>query len=368
MARKLLRSEIWADGLRDLYAGFGYTPYRMEKFEPYDFYVRNKDFLSSEAILTFTDVNGQLMALKPDITLSIVRASRPDRPGTVQRFSYDESVYRAGPARSFRELRQIGIECIGDLDDLSVLEVLLLAVQSLWVISPDSQLDVSHIGVIEALLDAAGLNDDGRIEAYRCLSAKNAHELASVCRRCGCDQYSGMLQTMLALSGPVRQTLPELERLLSAVPRSPELQGATRILRALADSDAGDHIRIDFSVSADPRYYQGFAFKGFIRNVPERVLSGGEYGRLMQRMGRASGAAGFAVYLDALAPLDYEQDASRADLLVLYNPTDDPFRVFRTVRRLAASGYSVSAQRSVPEHRSFGKIIALNEAEAMADA
>ena len=57
--------------LRSLYRGYGYLPFKMSKFEEYDLYVRNKDFLVSDRIITFTDVGGKLLALKPDVTLSI---------------------------------------------------------------------------------------------------------------------------------------------------------------------------------------------------------------------------------------------------------------------------------------------------------
>ena len=59
--------------LRTLYSRAGYTSYRMRKFEDYDLYSRNKDFLLSDRVITFTDTNGKLKALKPDVTLSIVR-------------------------------------------------------------------------------------------------------------------------------------------------------------------------------------------------------------------------------------------------------------------------------------------------------
>ena len=61
--------------LRSLYKSFGYSKYKMSKFEEYDFYVRNKDFLVSDNIITFTDTDCRLMALKPDVTLSIIKNS-----------------------------------------------------------------------------------------------------------------------------------------------------------------------------------------------------------------------------------------------------------------------------------------------------
>ena len=59
--------------LRSLYEQNGYRRYKMSKFEEYDLYANNKDILESEGIITFTDTNGKLMALKPDVTLSVIR-------------------------------------------------------------------------------------------------------------------------------------------------------------------------------------------------------------------------------------------------------------------------------------------------------
>ena len=120
--------------LRSLYDGYGYTQYKMSKFEEYDLYARNKDFLISDGVITFTDTNGKLMALKPDVTLSIVKNSR-DAVG-VQKLYYNENVYRISRgSQSFREIMQVGLECLGDIDDYCLTEVLFLAARSLpiWV-------------------------------------------------------------------------------------------------------------------------------------------------------------------------------------------------------------------------------------------
>ena len=72
----LKREERVLFQLRSLYQSYGYRPYKMSKFEEYDLYVRNKDFLVSDGIITFTDTDGRLMALKPDVTLSIIKNTR----------------------------------------------------------------------------------------------------------------------------------------------------------------------------------------------------------------------------------------------------------------------------------------------------
>ena len=82
---KMLRSEeIAALKLRELYELHGYSFYRMKRFEEYDFYANKKDFLTSKSILTFTDLNGKLMALRPDVTLSIIKGIK--NSSDVQKF------------------------------------------------------------------------------------------------------------------------------------------------------------------------------------------------------------------------------------------------------------------------------------------
>ena len=88
----LTRTERRIFALRTLYSSYGYKPYRMRKFEEYDLYSRNKDFLLSDRVITFTDTTGRLMALTPDVTLSIV-SNLDDRPYELQRLYYDENVY-----------------------------------------------------------------------------------------------------------------------------------------------------------------------------------------------------------------------------------------------------------------------------------
>ena len=54
----LKRDESAVYRLRELYETYGYTRYKMSKFEEYDLYVRNKSFLVSDHVITFTDTAG----------------------------------------------------------------------------------------------------------------------------------------------------------------------------------------------------------------------------------------------------------------------------------------------------------------------
>ena len=57
--------------LRSLYQKYGYKQYKMSKFEEYDLYAKNKDFLVSDSVITFTDFGGKLMALTGQLTAEL---------------------------------------------------------------------------------------------------------------------------------------------------------------------------------------------------------------------------------------------------------------------------------------------------------
>ena len=290
--------------LRALYRENGYSQFKMRKFEEYDLYARNKDFLISDNIITFTDTNGRLMALKPDVTLSIIKNTK-DMSG-VQKLYYTENVYRVSETtHAFQEIMQIGLECIGDVGRACILEVLTLAGESLKRMSDNFELDVSDLGILSELLDACGASYEGRKNILRCISEKNLHELADACASDGIStEKAELLKALASLRGRPAEVLPALERLLGGVIAEESLSGFRAIACELEERFGSGRVNIDFSVTDDMNYYNGIVFKGYLSDVPSRVLSGGQYDKLMKKMGRSSGAIGFAVYLDTLERLE----------------------------------------------------------------
>lgn len=342
--------------LRELYGRYGYTPYKMNKFEEYDLYVRNKDFLISDSVITFTDTNGRLLALKPDVTLSIVKNGR-DGVG-VQRVYYNENVYRVSESsHAFREIMQAGLECVGEVDEYCLYEVLMLAAESLQSISPDWVLDISHLGVLETAMAGWQVTDAVRQDLLRCVGEKNLHELQAICRQQGVDP--SILGRLMAVYGAPDRVLPTLRELLGDCPALMQLE---TVLHPFVGTPLLSHLRIDFSVVSDTNYYNGFVFKGFINGVPDSVLSGGQYDKLMRKLGRRSGAIGFAVYLDLLERLEDGDGFYDADAVLLYDDPD-PLRVREAVAVLTAQGCRVTALRSLPEKLRYRQLWELRNGE-----
>ncbi len=332
-----------AFGLRELYRSYGYLPFKMSKFEEYDLYVRNKDFLVSDNVITFTDTNGRLMALKPDVTLSIIKNGK-DLPGTVEKVYYNENVYRISKGtHAYKEIMQAGLECIGDVNTYQILEVLTLAAKSLKQISDDSVLDLSHLGIVSEVLENAGLSDEGKKEILNFLGEKNLHGAMEICKQEGvCEASATAIKTLITTYGTPETVFPALK----TIGVSEEAIAQLETLVGTMKSNGIDSVRIDFSVINDMRYYNGIVFRGFVKGIPTGILSGGQYDKMMKKLGRKSHAIGFAVYLDLLERLEDTEEYD-VDTVLLYDESDTPEQIATAVERLSEQG-SVTALRNKP--------------------
>lgn len=331
----LQSSERTALALRKLYADSGYRYYRMSKFEEYDFYAMNKDFLVSDSVLTFTDVNGKLMALKPDVTLSIIKGSR-DETG-VQKVFYSENVYRPSPEDCFREIRQTGVECYGDVGIAETAEVITLAVKSLGMMNEDCVVDISSLAVAEAVFAACGFSADDKRAMYEAVEQKNKAKAAELFAAQGVMQeVADEAMRLLWVSAPLPQAIAVIESSPLCVGEA--AREFLAVLSLLAERAEAAKMRVDFSVVGDVNYYNGIVFKGFLRGIPTSVLSGGRYDLLMRKFKRNASAIGFAVYTDLASETVRETGV----------PSDDWLNVALPKGRLGEKVYAMFDRAGYP--------------------
>lgn len=351
--------------LRSLYSKYGYKQYKMRKFEEYDLYVRNKDFLISDSVITFTDTNGKLMALKPDVTLSIVKNTK-DSDGSVQKVYYDENVYRVSKGtHSYKEIKQAGLECIGDVDTYCVCEVLSLAVKSLMTISENCVVDVSDLAILFALYDYIGLSYETRTRMTSLISDKNTHEMKRLCEDMSVSAEStALLEKLISYNGTPDEILPRLKAMAERIGAQAEFSEFESVVSSL-DEELQSKLRIDFSVVSDINYYNGIVFKGFIDKIPDSVLSGGRYDSLMQSMSRKSKAIGFAVYIDMLERFNIKEREFDYAAVLLYSENDSISTVKNAAQRLINEYGCVFTAKKLPEKATYGKLFELQNGEVI---
>ena len=359
LEKVLRRDEEAIFRLRELYRKYGYRQYKVSKFEEYDLYVHNKSFLVSDSVLTFTDTNGKLMALKPDVTLSIIKNSKDEEPA-LQKLYYNENVYRvSGAYGGFKEIMQAGLECIGAIDLYAMGEVLMLAAKSLASISDRWILDVSHLGFLSAVLDAMTDSADTKAALLRCIGEKNTHALESLCAEAGISEADRARVLALArLHSPLAEGLEALRPLAVGDGAAAALAELEQLAAAMEAYGVKDRMMLDFSIVNDMRYYNGIIFQGFVDGIPTGILSGGRYDNLMKKMGKRNQAVGFAVYLDQLERLQPAQQYD-VDALLLYGDDADPMQVLQAVKLLGDTGKTVRAERNRSDAIAYRQLLRL---------
>ncbi|MCD7728921.1 MAG: ATP phosphoribosyltransferase regulatory subunit [Clostridia bacterium] len=340
--------------LKNLYESFGYSRYKMRKFEEYSLYADNKNFLKSRDIITFSDRSGRLLALKPDVTLSIVKNN--SLKGGCQKLYYRESVYRPDSNAQFKEISQIGLEYLGEVDGYAQLEVLSLAAQSLNAVGGGYVLDLSHMGVIEGIMEECHLSQCPPAVA-ECIKAKNLHDITEVCRRENLpEDVTKRLCALLGTKGGYKEQFASLKELFKnpkCLAAADELES---LIAGLGQDGLAEVFRVDFSVINDASYYNGVVFQGYLEKFPRMVLSGGRYDNLVKKFNEKAGGMGFALYPDELSFYYRKQPEYDADILLLYGEKDSPAKVLRRAEELTGKGYSVRVAKTFPAGMKFASV------------
>ena len=335
--------------LRGLYEKYGYKKYKIGKFEEYSLYATNRGFLIGDKVLTFTDLDGRLLAMKPDVTLSVINNTAATKENS-EKLYYIENVYRENRENHcFKEINQMGLEYMGHINKHSILEVMTLAAKSLKTIDPDYLLEISHMHYTLDLLEALELEEGAYLEILNNIRRKNMTGIAQAAERAGLDEkQTELLRQIPFLYGEMGATIKKAKALAiddSMVRDVEELQEYCSALKSLGYAK---NIQLDLSMVNDIDYYNGIIFRGYIRNLPGCVLAGGQYDKAMQLLGKDAGAVGFAIYLDELTKGKPQTSRYDVDALLLYSEDISPVEVIRAAKKLQKEGMSVRAETDVP--------------------
>ena len=346
--------------LENLYEKYGYVKLKTSKFEKYDFYINNKYFLRSSGMITFTDINGDLLALKPDNTFSIAKSLRVGLDEIKKIYYYDD-VYRfCSKTKLHEKVMQYGVECIGHLDLYNLCEMVGLAADSLNNISSKSVLNISHLGVVLSLLRNCNIDEMKQLQLLKFIEEKNVKGIKAICSIMEIsDDVVAEVLSLISAYGPLDIVIPKLKKQIknaNALKYLDELEYIVKVVQ----SKAKVKIIVDMSITSGyMNYYDGIIFKGFIRDISNSIVVGGQYNNLMRYFDRNISAVGFAIYLDYMEKVNNVKHS--VDIFILYNDSDDISEVYKKVHSLIDEGNSVLAGKNIDKSLDIKQIINFSE-------
>lgn len=350
------RSERAGLELRGLFERRGFRRVRVNTFEDYALYVENKNFFHAESVITFMDSAGKLLALKPDVTLSIVRGvSKKELPALEKLYYVDEVCRLSRENREYKMLGQIGVEIIGRTDGFANIEAVGLALDSLSIMSRDFVLDVSHLGFVSGLIEHMELGHEAKTKVIGGIHSKSPHDVAAALDYAGVtgDNKNRVL-ALCGVHGEFPPALAAAKELIICEQMADAWNELERLGSSLCKNGAAKRLRLDFSVVNDFDYYNGLIFLGYIEGVPNVVLTGGRYDNLMRKMGKNNDAIGFAVFLDDLNTYFKSEKRYDFDILVTYTQNCDYAALLEATGKLSAQGASVRLESEESDLQAAG--------------
>lgn len=248
-------------------------------------------------------LSGRLLGLRADMTTQVARidAHLLNR-SSVTRLCYAGSVVHTRPSglHATREPLQIGAEIYGHAGLEADGEIQELALASLALAGFEHvRLDLSHVGILRALLDADAAAEKDEAALYALLRAKDTPGLDALT-----THYAPATRAALLALPSLYGDVDVLGRAREVLPASPGITRALAELAALAASAIGRaEVAIDLADLRGYQYESGAMFALYVPGLPNAVARGGRYDHVGEAFGRARPATGFSLDLRELARL-----------------------------------------------------------------
>jgi ATP phosphoribosyltransferase regulatory subunit len=285
-----------------VFAGWSYEEIATPALDYFSLFDRGMGHGEAQRAFRFTDTDGRLLALRPDVTSSVARASatlfaQRARP---LRLCYAANVFRQRPrshAEWRREWTQLGCELIGAGDAAADLETLLIAVEVLEQLGLAGRfrITLNHVAVFNGVAAQLELDAAARAEMRHIIDTRDTSALAQFL---AADGRAGRPPlTRLTGRGDIIETARPL---LTHADSRAALDALAELWRVLEALNLADCFEIDLGDVSGLDYYTGLVYKIYVAGAGARVGSGGRYDELTNNFGGHDPAVGFVLDLDAL--------------------------------------------------------------------
>lgn len=288
------------NNLRKLFLISGYREIETPTVEFYDVFSGDQNLIPQESMFKFTDQQGRVLVLKPDMTIPVARIAATKLKDNIwpvkccyigNTFSYNE----LGGGKQ-KEFTQAGVEILGVKSPESEAEIIALAVQALQLSGlVDFQIDIGQVDFFRGLMEESGLSPAETEEIRELIDRKdfvgvehlvNSHAMPY--------EIKDIVLNLPGYFGS-KELIEDLEQRNITGKALKALEYLKNVLDILEDWGYGKYVSVDLGMVQSMNYYTGIVFRGFTYDVGFPVLSGGRYDNLIIKFGRDCPATGFSL-------------------------------------------------------------------------
>ena len=271
----------------------------------YDLFEQGMGQREAQRGFRFTDNDGRLLALRPDVTSSVARMAATllsERPRPL-RFCYAAPVFRQqtqSHAEWRRENTQLGCELIGTGGKPADLEVLRLAAEILSRLNLESRycITINNVEIFNGVAAQMNLEPTAREQLRRLIDTREADELQRFLTSYGNGETRVFAQPTQLIGK--RNVIEAARRSIANQRSMTALDSLDELWTEIESLGLEESFEIDLGDVSSLDYYTGLSLKVFVHGAGSSVGRGGRYDGLTGSFGRAEPAVGFVLNLDAL--------------------------------------------------------------------
>ncbi len=287
---------IW----RQLFEGWAYTEVIPPTYEHYDVLKAGSDADFEKRIFRVLDREGNILALRPDITTQVARivgTKLHDLPLPL-RFYYLANVFRfeEPQAGRQREFYQAGLELIGAPGPEADAEMVAVLIESLESVGLRGfQINLGQMAFFRAIVTQLDLSPAQVEKLKGAIDRKDEVGLGKSLMECKIDDgHAAALSELPRLCGDAEV----LDRAASLAPNADACQAIGNLAQVydlLSAQGLTDHVVIDLGEARGMDYYTGITIEGFSPGLGFSICNGGRYDKLIGHYGRPLPAVGFGL-------------------------------------------------------------------------
>jgi len=360
--------------LRQLFLNSGYREIETPSVEFYDVFSGDQSLIPQEGMFKFTDQQGRLLVLRPDMTIPIARIAATKLKENLwpvkccyigNTFSYNE----LGGGKQ-KEYTQAGVEILGIKSPEADAELITLAVKALQLAGIEEfQIDIGQVDFFRGLMEQSGLTPLEAEEIRELIDTKDFVGVEHLVNRHKIPPELKELILNLPRYFGSKELIDDLQKKNVSGKALQALEYLKKVLEILGDWGLDQYVSLDLGMVQSMNYYTGIVFRGFTYGVGFPVLSGGRYDNLLQRFGRDCPATGFSLGVNMiLMALERQKklpEIRTGGTFILYRPEGrkKAYALFNELRQkgfaaeLDISGMDAEKARSYAKARGISKII-----------